>query len=50
MVSCVRQVITLLIIRLCYLSEKSDGHQEESRIIKQNLMKWLVPSFLEDLL
>ncbi|EKP3493950.1 hypothetical protein P3I01_003155 [Escherichia coli] len=49
MVSCVRQVITLLIIRLCYLSEKSDGHQEELRIIKQNLMKWLAPSFLEDL-
>ncbi|HFP1071865.1 TPA: hypothetical protein ACHKKD_005551, partial [Escherichia coli] len=46
MVSCVRQVITLLIIRLCYLSEKSDGHQEELRIIKQNLMKWLAPSFL----
>lgn len=49
MISCIKQVVTLLIIRLLYLKNNYDKYEDEIKAIRICLRKWLVASFFEDI-
>lgn len=49
MLKCVKETITLLIIRLRFLSDKQDMHQDEIDTIIECISLWLNSAFIEDI-
>ncbi|EHU7954660.1 hypothetical protein KZN43_003746 [Escherichia coli] len=49
MLICVKEILTLLIIRLRFLSDKPDVHKDEIETINECISHWLESAFIEDI-